>query len=182
MLMDKNIQFSNAQAITATAASTSTYDLETGLLVTTTFTPSPNAIIGNATYFGEDLGLGKGQGTPYVIVKQVNASTAATGTSLQVSFQGAPMNVTAFGSGNVSDLVFVPYLFGPSIAAALLTSNSEIFAFAWPARKIAQAMPRFVNLEYTVGGSNFTNLTVDADVSLGVDSAQGTLPQYPANY
>lgn len=182
MLMDANLQFSNAQAVTATAASTNTYDLETGLLVTTTFTKSPPAIIGNATFFGQDLGQGKGIGTPYVIAKQVNANTAATGTSLQVSIQGAPMNSTAFASGNVSDLTFVPYLFGPTIAAALLLSNTEIFGFAWPARKIAQALPRFVNLNYTVVGANFTNLTIDADASLGVDSAQGSLGQYPANF
>jgi hypothetical protein len=182
MLMDKNLQFSNAQAITATAASTNTYDMETGLLVTTTFTPSPNAIIGNATYFGMDLGLGRGMGTPTVIVKQVNANNAATGTSLQIAFQGAPMNSTAFGSGNVSDLTFTPYVQTAAIGVALLLANTQIAAFDWPVRQIGSALPRFVNLNYTVGGSNFTNLTLDADVSTGADTAQGSLGQYPANY
>ena len=60
MLNDNQMVLSDAQAITATANSTNTYDIEEGKTVTTTFTKSPNAIIGNATYFGEDLGLGHG--------------------------------------------------------------------------------------------------------------------------
>jgi hypothetical protein len=181
-LMDINLQFSNAQAVTASAASTNVYDLATGLLVTTTFTKVPNITWGSSTFFGEDFGLGKGIGTPYVIVKQVNANNATTGTSLQISFQGAPMNATALASGNVSDLTFSDYVLSAAIPVASLLSNTEIFSVAWPVRQIQKALPRFVRLNYTVAGANFANLTIDADVSLGADQAQGSLGQYPANF
>lgn len=182
MLMDINLEFSASQAVTATATSTNAYDLEVGLAITTTFTKVPPAVIGNATFFGMDLGMGKGQGTPYVVCKNVNANNAATATSLTVAFQGAPMNNTALSSGNRSDLAFVTYIQTGTLGVALLTAGSEFASFAWPQRQLAAALPRFVQLNYTVAGSNFTNLTVTADVSLGDDSAQNTLGQYPSNY
>ena len=43
---------------TADAASTNFYDQLTGDLNTTTFTTSPKNVWGNATYFGEGLGIG----------------------------------------------------------------------------------------------------------------------------
>ena len=58
-MLDLSLQFSNAQAITATAQSTNFYDQLTGQTLTTTYTPSPAAIFSvNETYFGEDLGIG----------------------------------------------------------------------------------------------------------------------------
>ena len=104
-LMDQNLVFSSAQAVTASAASTNTYDIELGTMVTTTFVvpASVPMISGNATYFGEDLGLGRGVGTPAVEVFS-GAGTPITGSGLTVEFRGAPMNPTAALSGAVSDL------------------------------------------------------------------------------
>lgn len=180
-MLDANLQFSSAQAITASAASTYFYDLLTSQQLTTTFTPSPNVIFSrNQTYFGEDLGIGKGLGTPRVVV---NVGAAfATLTSLQIALQGAPENSTAHGSGLRSDLTFVDYILSPTIGVSLLTANTRICAFDWPMRKTGQSLPRFVQLYYTVAGSNATAGTVTADVLLGDDDAQTTLPQYGSNY
>lgn len=180
-LQDQNLVLSNAQAVTATAASTNTYDLETGLLVTTTFTKTPAAIIGNATYFGEDLGFGRGKGTPAIEVFS-GSGTPAAATSLQVSFQGAPMNNTAFASGNVSDLTFTPYIQTGAIPLASILASSRICVFDYPARQVKIGMPRFVNLNYIVAGSNFTGLTLTSYINLGGTSAQDTLGQYASNY
>ena len=46
-MLDLSLQFSSAQAITATAQSTNFYDQLTGQSLTTTYTPSPAAVIGN---------------------------------------------------------------------------------------------------------------------------------------
>ena len=181
-MLDAALQFSNAQAITASAQSTNFYDQLTGASLTTTFTPTPTGVIwpDTETYFGEDLGIGKGPGTPRVLV---NTGTAfATLTSLQVQFQGAPVNNTAFGSGNRSDLVFVTYIQTDAIAVALLTINTRIASFDWPMRKTGQALPRFVQLNYVVAGSNATTGTVTSDVTLGDDDATNTLQQYGRNF
>lgn len=180
-LNDQNLVFSTAQAVTATAASTNTYDIQQGLMVTTTFTPTPNQIIGNATYFGEDLGLGRGKGTPAVEIFS-GSGTPAAATSLQIQFRGAPMNSTAFGTGNVADLTFVAYIETRAIPLASILASSRLAAFDWPRREVAQAMPRFVNLNYIVAGSNFTGLTLTALVNLGGTSAQDTLGQYASNF
>ena len=181
-MLDANLQFSAAQAVTGSAQSTNFYDQLTGTLGTTTFTPSPAGYIipVNETFFGEDLGIGKGPGTPRV---QVNVGTAfLTLTSLQVQFRGAPENSTAHGTGNRSDLTFAIYMQTDTIALSLLTANTRIASFDWPMRKTGQGLPRFVDLNYVVGGSNATAGTLTADVTLGDEDAQSTLPQYGSNF
>ena len=180
-MLDVNLQFSNAQAITADAASTGFYDQLTGTMGTTTFSLTPNAIWGKATYFGEDLGIGKGLGTPRVVVN--TGTVFATIVDLTIKFQGAPNNVTAAASGNRSDLTFVTYMATRAIPVAALTANTRIASFDWPMRSTPNtlALPRFVELYYDVNTSATTG-TVTADVTLGDDDAQGTLQRTSNNY
>jgi len=180
MLLDQNFNFSSAQAITATAASTNTMDLLQGLGLATsggTYTVPPNYIIGNATYFGEDLGIGRGLGEP-VFVVTTGSGTPAVATGLQIAVQGAVDN----GGGTIAGLTFVPYIETRSIPLASIAASSRIATIRYPKREVAQALPRFINLNYIVSGSNFTGLTVTADLTLGPDDAVGTLGQYPSNY
>ena len=65
---------------------------------------------------------------------------------------------------------------------AALTASTRLATIRWPKREVGQGLPRFVNLGYIVSGSNFTGLTVTADITLGPDDATGTLGQYPSNY
>lgn len=180
-MLDANLQFSSAQAITVTAASTFFYDQLTGEKRTTTFDNSSSLPYdwGNSTFFGEDLGVGKGVGIPRIVVS--TGVVFASGTSVQIQFRGAPNNTTAQGTGNRSDLVFAVYMQTDTIALALLTANTRIASFDWPMRKAGQPLPRFVDLNYVVAGT-FTTGTLTSDVTLGPDDATGTLPQYPSNY
>lgn len=180
-MLDKQLQFSNGQAITATAASTNVLDLLTSEQDTTTFTTAPSSTFGNATYFGEDLGIGQGVGSPQVLVMS-GAAAFLTLTSLNIQFQGAPNNATAQASGLISDLTFVTYIETGTIGVALLTASTMIARFAWPKRQIAAALPRFVRLNYVVAGSNATAGSLTADVALATPDAVSTLGQYPSGY
>jgi hypothetical protein len=175
MLMDKNLQFSAAQALTTTALSTNAYDLLQGLAIPSAgaYTAGSNFNFGpNASVFGEDLGVGRGVGTPRVVGTVIAALTG--GTSLQVQFQGAPDS----GSLTLSGYTWTTYIQTDAIAASLLTANTRIFSFDWPKRKVGQALPRFVVLNYLIVGT-FGAGTISSDVTLGEDDATGTLQAYP---
>lgn len=182
-MLDAALQFSSAQAITASAQSTNFYDQLTGQMLTSTYTLAPSAVWGNAneaTYFGEDLGIGKGPGTPRVVVE--TGTVFATLTSMQIAFQGATQASDSGQTGNRSSLTFVTYIETDAIAVALLVANTRIASFDWPMRKTGQGLPRFVQLDYVVAGSNATSGTVNADITIGDDDAQGTMSLYPNNY
>ena len=177
-LQDQNLVLSSAQAITASALSTNAYDLLNGnTLSATSAAYTTNSIIGNATVFGEDLGLGRGVGTPTIEVFS-GSGTPITATSLQIAAQGA---VDA-GTGNTSGLTFVTYIETGAIAIASILASHRLAAFDLPRRSPETAMPRFIALDYIVGGSSFSGLTVTAYINLGGTSAQSSLGQYPANF
>ena len=68
-MLDAKLQFSSAQAVTATAASTFFYDQLTGEHGHhDVHQGAERHLVARATYFGEDLGIGKGPGTPRIIV------------------------------------------------------------------------------------------------------------------
>jgi hypothetical protein len=180
-LQDMNLVLSDGQVLTATAASTYIYDIELGTRITTTFVTNAPEIIGNATYFGEDLGLGRGVGTPTVEVFS-GSGTPITATGLTIAFQGAPNNVTAQASGNVSDLTFVIYIQTDELLLASILPSIRLACFDVPRRRVGSNLPRFYRLNYTVDGSNFSGLTLYAYINLGGTSAQATLGQYAANY
>jgi hypothetical protein len=178
-LMDQNLVLSSGQAITTTALSTFTYDILNSALLNSaagTYTVPPNSIIGNATFFGEDLGLGRGMGTPAIEVFS-GAGTPAAATSLQIALQGAPDN----GGGTIAGLTFTPYIETGAKPLASILSSSRLTAFDFPRRQEGSGMPRFINLNYIVVGA-FTGLTVTSYINLGGTSAQSTLGQYASNY
>jgi hypothetical protein len=161
---DQNLIFSAAQAITASAASTNVYDMAQGI-TTETGTYQTNAAaglpltFGNATYFGEDLGIGHHR---LKLGAWVGAAAFATLTSLQVSWQGAPDN----GGGTIAGLTFTTYASGPVIPVASLTANQIIPLPDWPFDPPFQnnPPPRFIRLFYTVAGSNATAGAITAGV------------------
>jgi len=168
------------QTITATAVSAFTYDILNGVAIANsvgTYTVPPNSIIGNATFFGEDLGLGRGMGTPQV-VGYTGPGTPTTATSLTVQLQGAPDN----GGGTIGGLTFAVYIQTRAILLASIIASRRLFAFDFPRRQEGDGLPRFINLNFLVGGSNFAGLTVEAFINLGETSAQASLGQYAANY
>lgn len=181
--MDKLSQFSSAQNVFTgtplTIVSTFAYDLLAGAPIATTpgtytLASALPVIIGNATTFGMDFGIGSTSPTPHVVGEAIQAF--AGGTSVQVQFVGqADPNTGTLGT-------WVIYGQTDTIATSLLTANTRIFGFDWPQRKIGAALPRFVALRYVVAGT-MTAGTITADnVIGGSDDALGTLQQYPANF
>ena len=177
-LMDQNMVLSSAQAITATAQSTNAYDIANGgTLAVASGAYTSNFIDGNATVFGEDLGLGRGVGTPAIEVFS-GSGTPAGATSLDIQLQGA----VDPGTGNTSGCTYVAYLGTEPIPLASILASNRLTAFDFPRRRVGTAMPRFIALNYVVAGSNFTGLTVTAYINLGGTSAQAALGQYASNY
>jgi hypothetical protein len=180
MMLDINGQFSSAQAVTATALSTKAIDLRQGLAIPSggAYTNPPD-IIGNVALFGMDFGIGNTQGVPRIVGTAIAAFTAAGAATMQVQFQG----VVDPNNGTLAGAAWVTYGQTDTIAKTLLTASTRIFSFDWPMRKIGQALPRFVVLNYVVATGPMTAGTVTADLSVGgADDATGTLGQYPANF
>jgi hypothetical protein len=176
--MDQNLLLSNAQVITATAQSTNAYDILTGnTILVASGAYTTNAIIGNATVFGEDLGLGRGPGTPTIEVFS-GSGTPAAATSLQIALQGAP----DAGTGNTSGVTYTTYLETGAIPLASILASNRLAAFDLGRVQVKAAFPRFLALDYIVVGANFTGLTVNAYINLGGTSAQSALGQYASNY
>ena len=178
MLADQNLVLSSAQAITATAQSTNAYDiLNGGTLAVASGAYTSTAIIGNASTFAEDLGLGRGKGTPAIEVFS-GTGTPITATSLQIAAQGAP----DAGTGNTSGVTYTTYIETGAIPIASILASTRLAAFDFPRRQVGAALPRFIALDYIVGGSNFAGLTVTSYINLGGSSAQTALGQYASNY
>ncbi|MBO0865502.1 MAG: hypothetical protein J2P16_10575 [Mycobacterium sp.] len=196
-LYDQNLTFfktSPGQAVTATAVSELTYDILQGLALDSVTGVYPidvnDSIVGRlrpdtvprTKFWGEDLGLGRGPGTPTVDVYADPNSTPAGGTSIQVILQGAVDN----GGGTIAGLTFVPYIESDVVDLAQLTAN---FSFGWyqltefdlPRRPIGTPLPRFLQLQYVAVGA-WTGLNLKGYIGLGDTSAQDTLGQYPANF
>lgn len=180
MLMDANLRLSAAQAITATAVSTNSIDLLQGLALASaggTYAVPPSQIIGNPTYFGEDLGIGKHMGVPRFVFTS-GAGTPGAATSLVIGISGAVDN----GGGTIAGLTFVPYIQTRAIPLASILANTRLASIDFPKREVGQGLPRFIQAFYTVAGANFTNLTISADLTHGPDDAVDTLGKYGANY
>lgn len=166
MIMDSSLIFSTNQAITATAASTNTIDL-TGVGSGN----APNLSFGNASTFGEDLGIGDGEAIPKVYVAITTAF--ATLTSLNIAFQGAP------DSGSNTPGTWTTYGETGAIPVASLTLNGVIRLF-WDPVQIAAALPRFIRLYYTVAGSNATAGALSAYILIQRDD--NIVGKYPAGF
>ena len=179
---DINLLFSSAQAITASAASTNTYDMAQGIVTTSGGTYLTNAAagllmtFGNATYYGNDFGIGDNRLKLMAWVGTV----FATGTSLQISWRGAPDN----GGGTIAGLSFTTYASGPVVPVASLTAGQILplpdWPFDLPGSANSNPPPRFIQLYYTVAGSNFTTGTITAGV---VNAASyNRLGSYPSGF
>lgn len=154
MIIDNSLVFSNGQAITATTASATAVDLSGG----TNFT------YGNATRFGEDLGIGDGGALPKIAAYIGTAPLTTNSATLQIAFQGSTDSTN-----------WDTYVETPAVAAANLTAGAKVAAFDWPHRATGASLPRYVRLYYTVGTGAFTTGTIFAAIVLQRDD-------WPAKY
>lgn len=189
MILDSTLQFSNAQSLITTTSTGSTFiiDLAAGGATSASTYPTGSALnltYGNATSFGEDLGIGSGMNNLFVGIYISTAFLTANSATLNVQFQGA---ADSGATGTVSALTWTTYAeTGPIAAASLTTASgtpdgSGVIKMWWPHRAIAAALPRFVRLNYALPGSTaFTAGVLSAYVMLSRDD--WSAGQYPSNF
>jgi len=164
MILDNNLVFSNGQAsnFTTSTPATTVIDLSGGT----------NFAFGNASVFGEDLGIGDGVAIPRIEVFTGTAMTTATSAKLNIQFQGST------DSTNWTTYIET----GVLPAAEVAKVNNPIAKMMWPHRQVAAALPRYVRLNYDLSASTgtFSTGTISAYVMLQRDD--WPLGLYPSNF
>jgi hypothetical protein len=124
MILDGNLLFDTAAAITSSVASTNVIDL--------------------ANF--RDLGVNGGEYAPPKLMCLVTTAFAtSTGATLQINLQGSTNNST-----------WSTYASSPVYAAAALVAGARLFDIDLPRPPAGVAMPRYLQLTYTVGTSTFS--------------------------
>lgn len=119
---------------------------------------APPNIIGNATLFGEESGLGAIK--PQVQVNVGVAPVANTGTpTLNIAFQAAPDTAVTFLPGTWQTLVETGPLTVAQLAAAV--AKYPVARFDWPPAFPPGLQPRYLRLLYQIpAGTNFSAGTI----------------------
>lgn len=167
----------SALTITSSAVrSTGILDLATGLMNTgTTYAAAP-LTIGNASVFGEDLGVG-----PHRLEFLAAIGAAFTvGTSLNIAIQGAVDAASGTYPANLSGLTWQTYGETGAVPVASLTVNGIIRLPDWPHRQIADALPRFISLLFTPVGT-FSTGTI-AFAGYFMPSYANPVGKYPSGF
>ena len=142
--------FSTAQAITVTAASTNVFD------VTGAGAGNAPAMIGANgvnTALGYDIGAGDGQVRPTVLVSiGVNGTGAGT---IQIQLQAAPDN------GSYSPGSYVTIVQTDAIVGTALDAGQLIEIPVPPVPPAFSGLPRFYRLNYVVAGTAGVTLTAN---------------------
>jgi hypothetical protein len=150
MILDSLLRFSNAQAITATAVSDNVIDLG----VTSGIPSSANG--GGA----RDIGIGD---DPAMKLLVIVGTTFLTLTSLTVALQGA------VDDGTGVPAAFSTWWSSPAVVAASLVAGARLYDMDMPRPPQGIAIPRFLRMNYTVGGSNATAGTLNSYIVLDRD-------------
>lgn len=171
MYLDAQSILSNAQAVTATAVSTGTYDtagLGVGQPVTNRF--------GTATNFGQDLGGGgPAASAPQLVVAVSKAFTAAGSATLRVQLQAA---VDTNNTGTPGTWDTIDQTDDIPVANLVVNAAQPLVSFTIPDRYQGQNFPRFYRLNYVVSSGPMTAGNVNAALLTGIDD----VPFYPPNF
>ncbi len=170
---DAALVFSNAQAVTSTAASTTVYDI-TGAGSGTV----PALVWGTTAAVGADMGFGDSASRPTVFITVPTAFVSAGGATLQIAIQAAPDD----GTGTAGTYYTLAETEALSVAQ-LATIAAKPFSMPLPpinANYPAGLLPRFYRIYYVVGTSTFSAGKITAQLLLNPPSAINV--QYPANF
>ncbi len=169
MILDSLLSLSSAQAITATAASTNTFDVS-GAGVGN---PVPQRFGVQSSVFGDDMGGGGPLATAPQLGVQVSTAFAAAGAAtLQVQLQAAIDN----GSNQPGTWDTIAQT--DAFAKSLLTAGQWLARFTVPDRYPGQGFPRFYRLNFVVATGPMTAGAVNAFFATGLDS----VPFYPSGF
>ena len=127
MYVDKQAEFSDSQAVTATAISTNVYDLY----------PRGNAVNTNTV---RDIGVGE---DVYLVVQVDTAATAAGAATVTVTLESSASADLSGSTVHVSS---------PAYALASMTAGKTLLAIKLPAGDYN----RYVGVRYTVGTGPLT--------------------------
>ena len=140
MILDGLLQFDNAASLVhATGTYTSTNVLDLGINGL-----PPSASGGGA----RDLGIGDDPALKMLV--QVATTVAGAGATLQVVLQGAPDN----GSGAPG--TWASWWASPVYALASLVQGARLYDMDVPRPPLDQPIPRYLQLNYVVGGASIT--------------------------
>lgn len=169
MRLDSSLVFSNSQSLVAGAGvsipSTNVIDI-LGLGVGV----APTAIIGNASLFGEDIGIGDGMGIPRLLVTVGTTFVTANAATLNVQLQGAVDTAVTHQPGTWNTFVETGAIAAANLAApASSTDPTGVIARldiapAFP----AGTLPRYLRLNYSIPAAT--------DFSAGVIGFAGIVP------
>lgn len=129
---------------------------------------APPNIIGNASVFGEDIGIGGGFLMPKLICLTGTAFTTANSATLNIALQGA---VDQGSGGSYQPGTWITATETGTMTAAQLTAAIAVARFDWPPAFPAGTLPRYLRLNFTVAASTaftagtiaFAGLTSDRD-------------------
>lgn len=174
MYIDAGSILSSAQAVTATAVSTGTYDTA-GLGIGQPVTMRPFG--GTTNNFGEDVGGGgPAASAPQLIVTVPTAFTAGGAATLQIQLQCA-VDVNNTGL----PVTWKTIMATDTIPVASLTAGDParpLASFTIPDRYQGQGFPRFYRLNYVVATGPMLTGALNAALLTGIDD----VPFYPANF
>ena len=146
--VDQQIEFSDSQAVTATAISTNVYDLFTMSTGASATDLSPNTRINVGS--GEDIYL--------VVNTAVTATDTSSDATLIVTFETADNEALSTNAQVVATS-------GTLAFAAFATAGTNLLKIKLP----SFAYRRYIGIRYTVASGPLTAGAFDAFISTGVD-------------
>lgn len=158
MILDALNQFSSAQNLAqaqGTYASTNVIDLGIGATATSGI---PLSTAGGGA---RDIGIGDKPAMKIMVI--VTTTFTGAGATLSVALQGAP------DSGTGTAGTFVTWYVTPVYALATLNAGSRLMDMDMPRPPDGVAVPRFIQLLYTIGGATSTAGNVTAYLVLDRD-------------
>lgn len=118
---------------------------------------APANIIGNATVFGEDIGVGGGQVNPTFDVVIGTAFVTGDAATMTVQLQASADT----GAPGYTPSSWITILQSPAYTAAQLTTDKVIFRFDFPPTFPDNLEPRFYRLLFTTpSGTQFSAGTI----------------------
>lgn len=117
---------------------------------------APANIIGNATLFGTDYGIGGGFAEPELMCTVGTAFVTSGSATLNVQIQAAPDTAVTYQPGTYQTLVETG-----TLTAAQLTAGQIIARFDFPPAFPANLSPRYIRLAFvTPSGQQFSAGTI----------------------